>query len=127
MATITTLSPDLLRDIKQLIESHGRQTKGNLSNTPRDVPKAPDDYIVKTPSGGIAARSGNAITGVSCAVYKLTGNITGGSLTMSAISGFALMVYNLSNEAVEGDKYVVTSLLKSGVRYVVLESCNAEE
>jgi hypothetical protein len=123
---LTTIGPELLRDIRWVIDRVKRMVGGDLRDDERKPPLAPDDYVVLTPEGGIAARDGTTIYGESCAVYTFTGDVTSGELTMSAISGFSLMVYNISNEAVEGGKYVVTSLLKSGVRYVVLESCEAE-
>lgn len=89
------------------------------------------DLVVKTPADGIAARSALTISGALCDRYRETGSVTTGTMTLEAVlkadsSAAQLMVYNLSNDAVTGEAYVVTSVLASGVRYVVVESCTAE-
>ena len=124
---LTTLGPELLRDIRWTIDRVKRMVGGDLRDDDRKPPLAPDDYIVKTPEEGIPPRSGTTVYGEDCDVYKLVGDVTSGELEMEAVTDFSLMVYNVSNEIVEGSKYVATSLLKSGVRYVVVESCLAEE
>ena len=48
------------------------------------------------------------------------------ALVDGAAAAITATVYNLSNDAVGGSKYVVTARLKSGHRYVVVESCTAE-
>lgn len=129
--TINTFSEDVMREIVSMLRWWRSQDKTGDHSTGYTLPQAPDDYVVMSPPGGIAARSGNTITGELCTVYVESGDITSGTMTLSKClngdgSDYQLMCFNLSNEDVEGDKYVVTSRLKSGVRYVVLESCEAE-
>lgn len=130
--TIQTLSPEFVRQVAWAIEQIRRMRPGELRGDVPDVAQAPDDVVVMTPVGGIAARDGTTCYGEDCATYRITdSDITDGEITLEAIvdgnsDPLTVEVYNLSNEAVEGSKYVVTSRLKSGHRYVVLESCNAE-
>jgi hypothetical protein len=103
--------------------------KRTLSGPP-DAEKPPergsDDLVVKTPSGGIPARSGTTVYAETCQVYGCTGSPASKTATLAAITGYTLPVFNLSNADVGGDRYVVTSRLKSGHRYVVVESCSAD-
>jgi hypothetical protein len=129
--TINTFSEEVMREIVTMLRWWRARDKTGDHSTTYTLPQAPDDYVAYTGSGGIAARSGTTITGELCTIYVETGDITSGSMTLSKCtngdgSDYQLMVYNLSNVAVNGSRYVVTSRLKSGVRYVVLESCNAE-
>ena len=84
-----------------------------------------DDLVVLAPSGGIPARSGTTVYGVSCPVYAVAETATAGTKQLVA-TGDSVMVYNLVNEAVEESKYVVTALLEDGTRYVSVEGCEAE-
>lgn len=130
--TIQTLSPEFIREIAWVIEQVKRLRPGELRGDVPDAAQAPDDVIVLTPEGGIAARDGTTCYGESCATYRVSdSDFTDGEFELEAIvdgndDPINVTVYNLSNEAVGGSKYVVTSRLKSGHRYVVLESCNAE-
>jgi len=117
---LTTLGPELLREIRWTIDRVKRMVGGDLRDDERKVPLAPDDYIVKTPTGGIAARSGTTVYGEECDVYKLVGDVTSGELEMEEIEDFAVMVYNLSEDGnIEGDKHVASALLKGGARYAL--------
>jgi hypothetical protein len=130
--TIQTLSPELIREIAAMMERFRRMLPGELRGDVPEPAQAPDDVIVMTPSGGIAARDGTTCYGEDCATYRIVdSDITDGEITLEAIvdgasAALTVEVYNLSNEAVGGSRYVVTSRLKSGHRYVVVESCNAE-
>ena len=130
--TIQTLSPELIRDIIATMDRLKRMLPGELRGDVAEPKQAPDDVVVMTPSGGIAARSGTTCYGEDCATYRIVDSeITDGEITLEAIvdgasAAITVEVYNLSNEAVGGSRYVVTSRLKSGHRYVVLESCEAE-
>jgi hypothetical protein len=94
------------------------------------TPGEPDDYIVMTPAAGIAARSGTTIYSAMCNVYRDKASATAGQRTLEAIVEggipWQILVYNLSNAAVLGSRYVVTARTKTGTRYVVVESCSAE-
>jgi hypothetical protein len=130
--TIQTLSPEFIREIAWAVEQVKRMRPGELRGDVPEPSKAPDDVVVMTPVGGIAARAGTTCYGEDCATYRITdADTTDGEITLQAIvdgdsAALTVEVYNLSNEAVGGSRYVVTSRLKSGHRYVVLESCNAE-
>jgi hypothetical protein len=130
--TIQTLSPELIREVVAMMERMRRLLPGELRGDVAEPKQAPDDVVVMTPSGGIAARSGATCYGEDCATYRIVdGDMTDGEITLEAIvdgdsAAITVEVYNLSNEAVGGSKYVVTSRLKSGHRYVIVESCNAE-
>ena len=86
--------------------------------------RASDDLVVKTPSGGIAARSSTTVNSALCDVYRETG--TGSTRTLTAVTSTQVRVFNFSNAAVGGSRYVVTSCTRWGTRYVVVESCTAE-
>jgi hypothetical protein len=85
-----------------------------------------------TPNGGISARVGTTVYGALCDTYRITdADPSDDEITLEAIEDgngdpIQVKVFNLSNIDVDGAKYVVTALLKSGHRYVVVESCNAE-
>ena len=72
-------------------------------------------YILQTPGGGIAARSGSTVSSASCTVYS----VISGSLTSA---GFTLPVYNLSTTAVAGSAYI-GAVMMGGVLIAVWEDC----
>jgi hypothetical protein len=124
--TIQTLSPEFIQELVWTIQQVKRMFPGGLSGDAPEPSQAPDDVVVMTPEAGIAARAGTTCYGVACAAYRVVDtNFDDGEFTLEA-TGLNYTVYNLSNEAVGGSKYVVTSRLKSGHRYVVLESCEPE-
>lgn len=95
------------------------------------VPQFPDgDLIVKTPTGGIPARSGTTIYSAMCDLYIEIESGTAGQMTLTALApgGVAqqVRVFNLSNADVGELRFVAVSLTQRGTRYVVLESCLAE-
>lgn len=130
--TLQTVSIDTVRELLSRIEELERRVMGGLQFGETPLRQAPDDVIAMTPAGGIAARDGTTCYGEECELYVVTdSDMTDGEFELTALvdgSGTALTatVYNISNEAVEGEKYVVTARLKSGHRYVVIESCTAE-
>lgn len=132
MAKLQTLSPEFLAECAATIERVKRLVKGGLSGDEPQPEKAPDDVIVMTPAGGIAARSGTTIYGELCDTYRITdADPTDDEITLESIvdgndNPIQVKVFNLSNGDVGADRYVVTSRLKSGHRYVVVESCDAE-
>ncbi len=72
-------------------------------------------YILQTPGGGIAARSGTTVSSANCTVYS----IISGTLTSA---GFTLPVYNLSTTAVGATKYI-GAVWMGGVLVAVWEDC----
>jgi hypothetical protein len=63
-------------------------------------------YIAKTPSGGIAARSGDTVTMVDCDIYYLSG--TGSTRTVTP-TGITLPVGNMSTTAIAGSVYIMVA------------------
>lgn len=72
-------------------------------------------YILQTPSGGIAARSGTTVSSANCTVYSVISN----TLTSATIT---LPVYNLSTKAVAGSVYI-GAVMMGGVLIAVWEDC----
>lgn len=72
-------------------------------------------YIVKSPSGGIAGRSGTTVTFGDCDVYSIIGT------TLTA-AGFTVRATNLSTTAVASAVYGVI-LFAGGVQICVWEDC----
>lgn len=123
---IRTLDPEFIQELAWVVQQVKRMFPGGLNGDVAGPTQAPDDVIVMTPVGGIAARVGTTCYGETCAAYRVVDSTFGdGEFTLEA-TGMNYEIYNISNEAVEGSRYVVTSRLKSGHRYVVLESCLAE-
>jgi hypothetical protein len=83
-----------------------------------------EDLVVKTPAAGIAARSTTTVNSALCDIYRETG--TGTTRTLTAVTSEQVRVFNFSNVAISGLRYVVTSVTRWGTRYVVLESCNSD-
>lgn len=75
----------------------------------------PGRWICKTPSGGIAARSGSSVTSANCDVYY----ISSGVLTSS---GITVPVYNLSTTAIAELVYIVP-VFAGGALVAVWEDC----
>lgn len=88
---------------------------------PQDLSPVGQDIIVKTPSGGIAARSG---TTISSAVCTRCIEIDGASSTKTLVeTDEELRIYNLYPDAVTGEVYAITSITLHGTRYVSGEPC----
>ena len=80
------------------------------------------DMIVKTPGGGIAARSGTTIYSATCTKCVEAETATPGEKTIHETSEL-LVVYNVFPDAVSGGIYATTGLTISGTRYVSGEEC----
>ena len=130
--TIQTVDPDVIRDLVARVKQLERRVLGGLQPGEDPTRQAPDDVIVMTPAGGIVARDGTTCYGEDCAIYVVTdSDMSDGEFELTALvdgnsTPLTVMVYNISTDAVEGDKYVATARLKSGHRYVVVESCTEE-
>ena len=124
---ITTIGPELLREIRWTIDRVKRMAGGDLRDGPPEPPKAPDDYVVLTPAAGIPRRRKRRIFSAWCNVYKEveTAPATrGAAKRLEPIrdgngANFQLPVYNIYCEDVPGSLLVPTALLKSGTRYVL--------
>lgn len=101
--------------IADAIEAHKRQ-----SQAPNSQRFIGDDIVVKTPSGGILARSGATIYSAAC---KRCIETAGGDEKTLMETDEELVVFNLYPDAVTGSVYVITSLTACGTRYVSGEPC----
>lgn len=98
------------------LESHRRTPQ-----RPQDLPPVGQDIVVKTPAGGIAAKSGTTISSALCTRCI---EIDGASNTKTLVdTDEELRVYNLYPDAVTGEVHVITSLTLHGTRYVSGEPC----
>jgi hypothetical protein len=93
----------------------------------------PGDIVALVPNGEtIPARDSDRIYSVELELYReIPDPLNPGQKTYELMTDengdpYTEDVYNQSNEAVEGPRYVVTSVTTSGTRYVVLEPCNAD-
>lgn len=89
-----------------------------LGTTPQDFTRrlgSSPCYLLQTPSGGIAARSGSTISSADCTLYSGAG----GSLVSA---GITVPVYNLSTTAVAGSVYII-AVFAGGVMVAVWEDC----
>lgn len=98
---------EVAEQLKQLVGGGDISHREGGGNSP--------SYILQTPGGGIAARSGSTVSSANCTVY----NALGGTLTSA---GFTLPVYNLSTTAVVGSVYIV-AVMAGGVLIAVWEDC----
>jgi len=130
---IKTLKPELLREIRWTIDQVQKMPRGNLRDDDRRPDKAPDDCVILTPPGGIPGRRRKKIFAVWCPVYRLlelTPATQGGPKKLVKIkdgtgAAYKLPIYNVYCEAVPGDQFVPTGLLKDGTRYVLgWEECS---
>lgn len=124
--TIQTVSVEAVRELVSRIETLERRLSEGLQPGEQDPLPSPEDYIVKTPAGGIAARSGTTVYSELCDVYTLEySSDTEATLTavLDGASAYQVRVWNPWNEVVSGATYVMTARTKSGHRYPVCEEC----
>jgi len=85
--------------------------------------QTPKDIIVKTPVGGIAARSGNTIYSEMCTICVESATGVAGERTMVDTDD-TIEVFNIyTGDPVTGGVRVPTSLTIWGTRYVAGEPC----
>ena len=86
---------------------------------PGALPTVPgQSVLVKTPSGGIDARSGTTIYSATCTKCVPAESATAGQKTIHETTD-ELQVYNVADQPVPGDIYVETVLTPNGNRQVV--------
>jgi len=78
------------------------------------------DMVVKTPTGGIEARSGTTLKSAICTRCIETTDAEEKTLIETDEQ---IRVFNLYPDAVTGSVYVITSLTVCGTRYVSGEPC----
>ena len=126
---VTRLHPEFLAEIRWAISELKKQQRGQLRDDRQPGDRTAEAIVVKTPAGGIAARSGTTVSSALCLLYKEV-DAAGNTKTLTPIevnsTHQTTRVWNFSNEAVAGDAFVVTDRTKSGTRYVVVESCDPE-
>ena len=80
------------------------------------------DMIVKTPSGGIRARSSTTIYSALCTICVEVDDSTAGQKIIAETAN-TIRVYNIYPDAVTELVYVPTGLTWRGTRYVTGEQC----
>lgn len=85
--------------------------------------QTPKDMLVKTPAGGIAARSGTTIYSATCTRIVETSDGTAGERELVETTE-ELEVFNIYPDSVTGEVIVPTSLTIWGTRYVTGEPCS---
>jgi hypothetical protein len=93
--------------------------RGPDTQPPKQVAK---DIIVKTPSGGIAARDGDTIYSAMCTICVESATGTAGERTMADTTA-TVEVFNIYPDAVTELVRVPTSLTIWNTRYVTGEPC----
>jgi hypothetical protein len=127
---VTRLHPDFLDEIRCAIDQLKNAPRGQFRDDPLPRTETADDIVVKTPEGGIDARDGTTVYSAMCLLYReVDGSSNTKTLEPIEIDSThqTIRVWNFSNGAVAGDAFVATSRTKSGTRYVVVESCEADE
>jgi len=112
------------KDTARRIIDRTRQAEGTAFDiTGKWLPSDPavgEDIIVKTPAGGIAARSGTTIYSELCS--RCIESSDGEEKTLIETDE-QIRVFNLYPDTVTGSTYVITSLTICGTRYVSGEPC----
>lgn len=129
---IQTVSDAFIAKVNWLYDRFRGLSGSDLRQIREVLPDGPEDLICYVGSGGMAARSGMTISGIELPVYTTTGDITSGTMTMVAVTDgtgapYNVMVYNVANGPITGPKYIVTTRMKTGLRYVVVEPCEVEQ
>lgn len=86
---------------------------------PQDRPTRGTDILVKTPSGGIAARAGTTIFSAVCTRCVETSFADEKTILET---DEPLVVFNTHATDIAGDEYVMTKLTATGMRYAELNS-----
>lgn len=107
-------------DVNAIAAAADMYRRGPDATPQRQTPK---DLIVKTPVGGIAARSGTTIYSELCTRCVETSDGTANQRTIVETTE-TVEVYNIYPDAVTGEVYVPTSLTIWGTRYVTGEPCS---
>lgn len=94
--------------IAQTVTDFEKQKFSSSNNTGRGLSTNFASWIVKTPSGGIPARSGTTAGKASCTIYLLD------SSTDTLSSSDSVDVYNLEDTDVDGDIYIGAMRDKQG-------------
>jgi hypothetical protein len=128
MAKISTFSDEIMRELLAMLRWWRARPQNIATSQEYELAIAPDDLVALTGNDGIAGRSGTTISSELCIMYRTAGTIGSGAMTLQKMtngdgSDLTQYVYNISDTAVGANKYVVTTRLRSGLRYVVLESC----
>ena len=101
------ITPNAARRISQAVTTVERSI-GSGSKLGLDPTTNYGSYLVKTPSGGIPARSGTTLGTASCTIQVI--NKTNGQIS----DGESVDVLNLSDTAIGGDIYIKATRTKTG-------------
>ncbi len=119
------LSENDLKILKEVVSKVGHlTTRPQAGDVADQIPKAPDVYVVRTPSGGIPALTEEAGTGsgfnndepgsADCRVYQLVPDGATYRLFKAGAGDLNVEVHNLSATAVAGDSWVLAAKDKFG-------------
>lgn len=124
---VTTLSPEVVREIQRAVADIHRLARGHLQPTRGPGDRTADGYFVRVPSGGIAARDGATLYSALCDLYKETtgsGNTRILTAIMQGSSQAQIRVWNIWARVIP-EGYYPTDRTHSGTRYVIYD--DAEE
>jgi hypothetical protein len=100
---------------------HSTRRNGRAGDSPPDDFQSTDVYIAKVPTGGIAGIYEPVGTGSNsepsyavCQVYSIYYNSTSGNDELLAVTGLTPRVYNIGEEAIAADSWVVIAKTKFG-------------
>ncbi len=98
------------KEVAEALSDIGRQAMAN--NMPSEAPLGREIVVVKTPTGGIAARVGTTCTAEDCTrVY-----VSGGDGDLSEQSDLIVPVVNMTDQNLGGDEFV--SVFRIGTFWV---------
>lgn len=98
------------KEVAEALADIGRQAMAN--NIPSEAPLGREIVVVKTPTGGIAARVGTTCTAEDCTrVY-----VSGGDGDLSEQSDLIVPVVNMTDQNLDGDEFV--SVFRIGAFWV---------
>lgn len=117
---LTDRDREILTELFAFVKSRKSLSRQNNPD-PDDSNSAPDVYVVKTPTAGIAAIYEPDGTGsspeasyASCQIYTLTYNPDDRKTYVVAIPGLTAYIYNLGSEAAAGDTWCLVNRIKQG-------------
>lgn len=123
---IRSLTDDEVNLLKSMAEAERKRIRNPRVRGQQDAPDEPPStggHIVKTPDGGIPARTGLFPGRARCTVYQLLQDPTltvGDDATEKFVNqGFEIDVYNICDEAVAGGVYIFVMKDKCGKWYAV--------
>jgi len=129
MAGANLLSDEALRQVREVVRQTQGEARGTRAANVPPIAPGPECFIAKSPSGGIAARSGTTVSGEECDLYRTAEAVGTTDRTLSAMylsdgmTPNTRTVYNFSSEAVSANAWIIISRDKLGTWWVIAEEC----